>query len=55
MWSLIESGLHTRFRQHPQIRENLEPVSRAVAAGQMTPTVAAQQLLGYLYGNEEQQ
>jgi LAO/AO transport system kinase len=48
MWSLIETGLQTRFRQHPQVRHNLEPLSRAVAAGQMTPTAAAQQLLGYL-------
>jgi LAO/AO transport system kinase len=52
MWNLIETGLLTRFRQHPQIRQNLETLSRAVAAGQMTPVVAAQQLLGYLYGEQ---
>jgi LAO/AO transport system kinase len=48
MWALIDSGLRNRFRHHAQVRHNLEPVSRAVAAGRMTPAAAAQRLLGYL-------
>jgi len=48
MWALIDSGLRSRFRQHPQVRHDLESVGRAVAAGCMTPAAAAQRLLGYL-------
>jgi LAO/AO transport system kinase len=48
MWSLINSSLGSRFRHHPQVRHDLEPVSRAVAAGRMTPAAGARRLLGYL-------
>jgi LAO/AO transport system kinase len=48
MWTLIDGGLRGRFRQHPQVRHHLDSVSRAVAAGDITPAAAAQQLLGYL-------
>jgi len=48
MWTLIDSGLRTRFRDHPLVRQNLVPVNRAVASGQLTPAAAAQQLLSYL-------
>ena len=50
MWTLIDSGLRSRFRHHPQVRHDLEPVSRAVADGRMTPAAAAHRLLGYLDG-----
>jgi LAO/AO transport system kinase len=48
MWTLIDSGLRERFRQHPQVRRHLEPVSHDVAAGRTTPAAAARQLLDYL-------
>jgi LAO/AO transport system kinase len=48
MWTLIDSGLRSRFRQHPKIQDDLESVSRAVAAGQVTPAAAAYRLLGRL-------
>src|SRR5512135_2923956 len=48
MWTLIDSGLRSHFRQHPQVSHNLEAISRAVAGGGMTPAVAAHRLLGYL-------
>jgi LAO/AO transport system kinase len=48
MWTLIDSGLRSRFRQHPQVKHNLELISRAVAAGGQTPAAAAARLLGYL-------
>jgi LAO/AO transport system kinase len=48
MWSLIDRGLRGRFRHHPQVRHHLDPVSRAVAAGRLTPAAAASRLLGYL-------
>jgi LAO/AO transport system kinase len=48
MWTLIDGGLRGRFRQHPQVRHDLDEVSRAVADGRMTPAAAAGRLLGYL-------
>jgi LAO/AO transport system kinase len=53
MWTLIDGGLHGRFRQHPQVRHDLDDVSRAVADGRMTPAVAAHRLLGYLDGSRQ--
>jgi LAO/AO transport system kinase len=48
MWQLIESGLHQHFRNHPQVREALPALTRAVEAGQATPAAAAYALLDYL-------
>ena len=50
MWTLIDSGLRARFRQHPQVKHSLETISRAVAGGSQTPAAAAHRLLGYLDG-----
>jgi LAO/AO transport system kinase len=52
MWSLIDSALRTRFRQHPQVKHSLETVRHAVAGGAMTPAAAARRLLGYLDRSE---
>ncbi|MDD5177571.1 MAG: methylmalonyl Co-A mutase-associated GTPase MeaB [Sterolibacterium sp.] len=46
-WSLIESGLHARFREHPRVRGALPELLRAVEQSTITPTVAANRLLGY--------
>jgi LAO/AO transport system kinase len=48
MWTLIDAGLRSRFRQNAQVRHDLESVSRAVAAGRITPAAAATRLLTYL-------
>ena len=48
MWTLIDSRLRSRFRNHPQVRRNLELLSCAVVAGHVTPAAAACQLLNYL-------
>ena len=48
MWTLIDSALRNRFRSHPEVRHNLESLSRAVIAGHLTPAAAADRLLGYL-------
>jgi hypothetical protein len=45
MWTLIDSRLRSRFRQNPAIRKSLEPISRAVIAGDLTPAAAAVRLL----------
>lgn len=48
MWSLIESGLHQLFRNHPAVRRELPGLTDAVAAGRSTPATAAYQLLSRL-------
>jgi LAO/AO transport system kinase len=48
MWTLINSGLRSRFRQHPRVKHHLETISRSVAGGSQTPATAAGRLLGYL-------
>ncbi|MBS0545368.1 MAG: methylmalonyl Co-A mutase-associated GTPase MeaB [Proteobacteria bacterium] len=48
MWDLIDAGLRSRFRAHPQVREALPALARAVEGGATTPSAAAQRLLGYL-------
>ena len=48
MWTHIESGLRQSFKNHPAVRRTLPDLSRAVEAGQTTPTAAARQLLGLL-------
>ncbi|ENO90703.1 methylmalonyl Co-A mutase-associated GTPase MeaB [Thauera linaloolentis] len=48
MWELIDSGLRSRFRNHPQVRHELPALARAVEEGSTTPSVAALRLLGHL-------
>lgn len=48
MWSMIESGLRQRFRNHPKIHAALPRFSSEVASGEITPGVAARTLLDYL-------
>lgn len=48
MWDLIDNGLRSRFRTHPEVRTALPALTQAVAEGTTTPAVAAQRLLGYL-------
>ena len=54
MWQLIDSGLRSRFRNHPGVREALGRLSREVESGVITPAAAAWQLLdlpGHAYDN----
>jgi LAO/AO transport system kinase len=48
MWQQIDAGLHTRFREHSGIKAALPELSRAVEAGSVTPSAAAQRLLAML-------
>jgi LAO/AO transport system kinase len=48
MWSLIESGLHHFFRNHPAVHAALPGLSKNVAEGRATPGAAAQTLLAFL-------
>ncbi len=48
MWELIDSGLRSRFRSHPQVKDELPALARAVEEGSTTPSIAALRLLGHL-------
>ena len=45
MWQQIDSGLRSRFREHPAVRGALAEFSVSVEAGATTPAAAAQSLL----------
>ena len=53
MWSLIESGLHERFRAHPAVRAELARLTEDVAHGRATPSAAASSLLALAAQNGE--
>ncbi len=46
MWELIDAGLRSRFRNHPQVKHDLPGLARAVEEGATTPSAAALRLLG---------
>jgi LAO/AO transport system kinase len=46
--ALVDEGLRERFRRHPQIRRQFSKYRQAVARGDMSPTVAAGELLFFL-------
>lgn len=46
MWHLIETGMHQRFNDNPEVKRNLPILAQAVQAGTVTPAAAARQLLG---------
>ncbi len=48
MWSMIESGLHHRFRNNPAVHAALPGLSRDVSSGRVTPGAAAHTLLDFL-------
>ncbi len=48
MWALIDLGLRDRFREHPAVRRELGPTTRAVAEGRESAAAAAIRLLDYV-------
>jgi LAO/AO transport system kinase len=46
MWQQIDTGLRSRFRQHPAVKTAMAELVVSVEAGSTTPTAAAQRLLG---------
>jgi len=48
MWALIDSALRAQFRHHPSVKSHLPALTRAVAAGTVTPAAAAHRLLDYM-------
>jgi hypothetical protein len=53
MWSLIDSGLHERFSEHPEVRAQLARFTADVAHGRASPSAAAAALLALAQGNGE--
>jgi LAO/AO transport system kinase len=45
MWQLVDAGLRSNFHQAPGVMSALQDTIAAVAAGRMTPAVAARSLL----------
>ncbi len=48
MWELIDAGLRSRFRSHPQVKQELPALAQAVEEGSTTPSIAALRLLDHL-------
>jgi LAO/AO transport system kinase len=46
MWQQIDTGLRSRFRQHPAVKTAMAELVVSVEAGSTTPAAAAQRLLG---------
>jgi LAO/AO transport system kinase len=44
-WQLVRDGLEHRLRAHPGVRGSAPDLEKAVLAGELTPALAAQQLL----------
>jgi GTPase len=53
MWGLIDSGLHERFSEHPDVRSQLARFTADVAHGRASPSAAAAALLALAQGNGE--
>ena len=45
MWSLVEEGLLTNFRNHPDLQKQIPELEKEVESGKMLPTTAARKLL----------
>ena len=45
MWERIEAGLKQRFREHPQVRTQLDGITQRVLAGELPASTAARALL----------
>ena len=44
-WQLVRDGLAPRLREHPDVRSAVPELEKAVLAGELTPALAAQQIL----------
>ena len=49
MWSLVEEGLLTNFRNHPDLQKQIPELEKEVESGKMLPTTAAKKLLDSWY------
>ncbi len=54
VWQLVRDELEHRLRTQPQVRAVVPELEDAVLAGELTPTLAAQQILDRFLGGPEQ-
>ncbi|MCK5376776.1 MAG: methylmalonyl Co-A mutase-associated GTPase MeaB, partial [Acidobacteria bacterium] len=45
MWSLVDEGLRSAVREHPQVADIVESLEKDVLEGRTTPTAAAEKIL----------
>jgi LAO/AO transport system kinase len=50
-WQLVRDGLEHRLRGHPAVRSSAPDLEKAVLAGELTPALAARQLLEAFLGD----
>jgi LAO/AO transport system kinase len=50
-WQLVRDGLEHRLREHPAVRSSAPLLEAAVLAGELTPALAARQLLETFLGD----
>ena len=50
-WQLVRDGLEHRLRAHPAVRSSAPQLEKAVLAGELTPALAARQLLETFLGD----
>ena len=50
MWSLVDEGLHSSVRDHPEVAKTLADLEKAVLDGRTTATAAAEQILNAFKG-----
>ncbi|PRY51918.1 LAO/AO transport system kinase [Geodermatophilus tzadiensis] len=50
-WQLVRDGLEHRLRAHPAVRSSAPELEKAVLAGELTPALAARQLLETFLGS----
>jgi LAO/AO transport system kinase len=46
LWQMVRDGLEHRLRAHPAVRAATPELEKAVLAGELTPALAARELLG---------
>jgi LAO/AO transport system kinase len=54
-WQLVRSSLEHRLRAHPGVRAQAPDLEKAVLAGELTPALAAQQILDTFLAEPEQE
>jgi len=48
MWSLVDEGLRSAVREHPEVAKTLADLEKAVLDGRTTATAAAKRILNAL-------
>jgi LAO/AO transport system kinase len=51
-WQLVRDGLEHQLRTHPGVRAEASDLEKAVLAGELTPALAARQILGTFLGED---